>query len=209
MLAPLTVSLTEGCASPCCRPTQEEGTGLGSRQKQVQCIVLISWLGLELWCFACEGSVKDQPLESLVLTLPLSKEEVCPCAILLTHAHRCRVPASARYSHCPACSCCCRDSGLPCPDRWSRWRRLDPVSGVRTWCFFVCFFKLFFSFPKWNLKEEPLWLKLRAGPLPSFPVENPQGVSWTLRLRGRSGYQGLDAFGGDRSLTFYYFISFS
>lgn len=48
------------------------------------------------------------------------------------------------------------------------------------------------------------------GRTPSFcPMENPQGVSWTLRLRGRSGYQGLDAFSGDLELIvllFYVFL---
>lgn len=47
------------------------------------------------------------------------------------------------------------------------------------------------------------------GRTPSFcPVENPQGVSWTLRLRGRSGYQGLDAFSGDLELNILLFHVF-
>lgn len=44
---------------------------------------------------------------------------------------------------------------------------------------------------------------------PSFsPSENPQGISWTLRLRGKSGYQGLDAFGGDLELNILLFYIF-
>lgn len=76
--------LQRGCSSPCRQPTQEGEAGLGS----LQCIVFLSWLGLELECFACEGVCESPPLRSLCVSfifLWIKEVEHPSCPLTDTH----------------------------------------------------------------------------------------------------------------------------